>query len=78
MTIPEDPQLLHRRHFWKLEHPEMGVCTCDTPAFKLSKTPARLTMPRPCLGQHNHYVYTQILGMSDEEFAALLEEGAFY
>jgi crotonobetainyl-CoA:carnitine CoA-transferase CaiB-like acyl-CoA transferase len=56
----------------------MGPCTYDGPTFKLSKTPAHLDMPGPCLGQHNHYVYTQILGMSDEEFVQLLEEGAFY
>jgi crotonobetainyl-CoA:carnitine CoA-transferase CaiB-like acyl-CoA transferase len=77
-SIHEDPQLKHRNHYWVLDHPEMGKCTYDGPSFKLSKTPAQLTMPGPCLGQHNHYVYTHILGMSDEEFVQLMEEGAFY
>ena len=34
-------------------------------------------MPSPCLGEHNHYVYTKILGLSDEEFVALDAEGVF-
>jgi hypothetical protein len=34
-------------------------------------------MPAPCIGEHNHYVYTEILGISDEEFVELLSEGVF-
>jgi crotonobetainyl-CoA:carnitine CoA-transferase CaiB-like acyl-CoA transferase len=34
-------------------------------------------MPAPCLGQHNEYVYREILGLSDEEFIRLLNEGVF-
>ncbi len=37
-------------------------------------------MPRtaaPCLDEHTEYVYTTILGMSDEEFIESLNEGAF-
>ena len=32
-------------------------------------------MPAPCLGQHNEYVFREILGMSDDEIANLLAEG---
>lgn len=71
-----DPQLLHRSHFQHLNHPEMGVCAYDAPSFRLSKTPPHLG-PAPCLGEHNEIVYTQILGLSDEEFAQLLVEGVF-
>lgn len=73
----EDPQLAHRGHFWYLEHPEMGRCAYDGPCFTLSSTPAQLTMPAPCLGQHNEYVYREILGMSDEEMAACIVDGVF-
>ena len=27
------------------------------------------------LGEHNDYVYTEILGLSDEEFVTLITEG---
>jgi crotonobetainyl-CoA:carnitine CoA-transferase CaiB-like acyl-CoA transferase len=73
----EDPQLRYRHHFWYLNHPEMGTCAYDGPPFKLSETPAELSMPAPCLGEHTEYVCTQILGMSDEEFVELLAEGVF-
>ena len=47
------------------------------PGFRLSDTPAQFKTPAHCLGEHNHYVYTEILGMSDEEFTELLNEGVF-
>lgn len=72
-----DPQLKFRQHFQELEHPEIGKHYYESPSFKLSKTPSELSMPGPCLGQHNEFICTQILGMSDQEFAAFFAEGAF-
>jgi benzylsuccinate CoA-transferase BbsF subunit len=72
-----DPQLKYRQHFQELEHPEIGKHYYESPSFKLSKTPAELRMPAPCLGQHNEYVCTKILGMSDEEFIELVAEQVF-
>ena len=72
-----DPQLLHRHHFWELDHPEIGKHNYEAPAFRLSKAPCQLKMPAPCLGQHTEWVCTKILGMSDEEFVELLQEGVF-
>ncbi len=71
-----DPQLAHRGHYVKLEHSYMGLRTYDTPAFKLSATPANLTKAAPCLGEDNEYVYKQIIGLSDDEFVELLADGA--
>jgi len=75
--LHEDPQLKHRDHYWVLDHPEMGSSTYDSPAYKLSRTPAQPRMPAPCLGEHNGFVCTQLLGMSDEEFVGLIAEGIF-
>ena len=71
-----DPQLEHRGHYWKLEHPVMGTRTYDGPSFRLSRTPTELTSAAPCLGEDNEYVYREILGLSDEEFVELLASGA--
>lgn len=73
----EDPQLSHRNHFIRLQHPEMGPCAYDSPSFRLSKTPAELKLPAPCLGEHTAYVCTEIMGMPDEEFLELMAEGVF-
>ena len=35
-----DPQLAHREHFQKSDHPEMGEYTTYLPAFRLSKNPS--------------------------------------
>lgn len=72
-----DPQLNHRHHFKELEHAEIGRHLYYDESFKLSKTPSSLHMAAPCQGQHNEYVYTKILGMSDEEFVVNLSEGVF-
>jgi len=73
----EDPQLEARHHFWYLDHPEMGKCAYDGPPFRLSETPAELTMPAPCIGEHTEYVCSSLLGLPDEEFVSLLSDGVF-
>jgi len=73
--VYEDPQLKHRHHFWEMEHSEIGSIPWEGPSFILSKTPAQLTKPAPCIGEDNHYVYTELLGLSDEEFVQLMNEG---
>lgn len=72
-----DPQMAHRGHYWKLQHPVMGLRTYDGPSFRLSKTPGELTKAAPCLGEDNEYVYKDIVGLSDDEFIELLADGAF-
>jgi len=73
----EDPQLRERDMYWKMEHPEMGQFTHLGQSFRLSETPARPYRPSPLLGEHTEYVCTQILGMSDDEFVTLMQEGVF-
>jgi benzylsuccinate CoA-transferase BbsF subunit len=70
-----DPQLKHREHFRVLNHSEIGPHSYDSPSFRLSKTPVDLRMSAPCLGEHNEYVCTKILGMSDDELLELLQSG---
>ena len=75
--LHEDPQLAHRGHFVRLRHPEMGETAYDAPSFRLSATPAQLRRAAPCLGEHTELVCRELLGMSDEEFIALLADGVF-
>jgi benzylsuccinate CoA-transferase BbsF subunit len=73
----EDPHLNARGFYRELEHSEIGRHRYLMPPFRLSKTPGGPDMPAPCLGQHNEHVYREILGLSDEEFVRLLNEGVF-
>jgi len=71
-----DPQVRHRGLYWKLDNPEFGAFTYTGMPTKLSKTPYEMRRA-PRLGEHNERFYTQMLGMSDEEFVAYMAEGVF-
>ncbi len=75
--LGEDAHLNARGFYKELVHPEIGHHRYLLPPFRLSKTPGEPKMAAPCLGQHNEYVCKRILGMSDEEFVQLLNEGVF-
>lgn len=72
-----DPQLKHRNYFVKIDHPVIGKPTYQQQAdYILSKTPREVTKPSPCLGEHNEYVYKELLGMTDEEIAEHIVAGS--
>lgn len=50
-------------------HPEIG------PFALFSKTPLHIRTPAPCLGEHNQFVFGELLGMSQEDIADLEKEG---
>jgi len=73
----KDPQLEHRKYFVRLDHKEMGTPAYQQQAdFILSKTPRELTMPSPCLGEHNDYVFKNLLGLTDDEIADRIADGS--
>jgi crotonobetainyl-CoA:carnitine CoA-transferase CaiB-like acyl-CoA transferase len=75
--LHKDPQLAHRQHYRQLNHPVIGPHFYETPAFRFSKTPVSLERPAPCLGEHNQYICTEILGLKEEEFHTLEKAGVF-
>ena len=75
--VYEDPQLKHRNYFVRLEHPVMGRPAFEPQAcYILSKTPREVAMPSPCLGEHNAYVFKELLGMTDDEIADHIVDGS--
>jgi crotonobetainyl-CoA:carnitine CoA-transferase CaiB-like acyl-CoA transferase len=70
-----DPQLHERGFFQMLEHPSAGLHLHAGPNFQLSKTPLELWRAAPTLGQDNEYVYKELLGVADEEYADLAADG---
>lgn len=69
------PQLLHRGQWQALEHSELGSYEYEAPPFLLSETPAEIRHPSPCLGEHNDYVFGELLGLPPEEIAQLKAKG---
>jgi crotonobetainyl-CoA:carnitine CoA-transferase CaiB-like acyl-CoA transferase len=75
--IYKDSQLESRHYFTPLEHPFMGLQKYEAQAcFILSKTPRTLSMPSPCVGEHNEYVFKELLKMSDDEIAEHIIDGS--
>jgi benzylsuccinate CoA-transferase BbsF subunit len=75
--IYEDPQIVHRGFFWKMDHHEMDPFTHLDERALLSETPATPELPAPCLGEHTEMVCKELLGMDDEEFVNYMINGAF-
>ena len=64
-----DPQLAHRQHFVRAEHPSLGDLVVEGSRFKLSRTPADTHRAGPELGEHNAHVLETILGYEPDRLA---------
>ncbi len=72
-----DPQLAARNYFIPLDHEAMGRQKFEPQsAFILSKTPREVVKPSPLIGEHNEYVFRDLLGLSDESIADYIIGGA--
>jgi len=76
--IFNDPHLKARELTTDIEHPALGKQTVLNPPWKLSETPARIRKPAPLIGEHNDYVFGELLGMSQKEVNQLVEEKVIY
>jgi crotonobetainyl-CoA:carnitine CoA-transferase CaiB-like acyl-CoA transferase len=78
LTIPElvvDPHL-RARNFWEdVTNTESGTWTQETPAWRFSNAPAHVRLPAPVFGEHNAYVFGELLGLSALEIEALERQG---
>ena len=59
----------------EVEHPLIGVELLYANPMRLSRTPGDVRRCAPSIGEHNHYVLGELLGMSDEQIASLVKEG---
>lgn len=73
-----DPHLQERRTYLEVEHPVTGVDFVANTAWSLSENPTEIRCPSPSLGEHNSYVFKELLGMPDSEIARLEAEKVIY
>jgi len=69
-----DPHYAERGTHLQVEHPATGIDIIAGIPFKLSGTPGEVRRPAPMLGQHNDYVFRELLGRTESELAQLVEE----
>lgn len=73
--LDKDPQLKDRGFFRELEYPGIGKYRTQAgPHFLLSKYDYELKVA-PILGEHNEYVFKEILGIPEAEYDELIQEG---
>ena len=73
--ILQDPHYAAREEIVEVEDAELGTIRMQNVTPKMSKTPGRVRFAGGQLGEHNHKVYGQRLGLSAEEIARLKEQG---
>ncbi len=73
--IAQDPQLSARNFFTEATHPVLGKTTFDSTPIRLGRTPARFRRVAPLLGQDNHYVYQELLGLSKQAVSKYIADG---
>jgi benzylsuccinate CoA-transferase BbsE subunit len=70
--ISEDIQLLFRDFWTKVVHPELkDTLTYCGPFIRLSESPIEFRLRAPLIGEHNHEIYGQELGLSHQEIEDL-------
>ena len=58
-----------------VEHTEAGQSKVEGLPVRMSETPWSITRGAACLGEHNQYVFGEILGLGNAEIETLTEEG---
>ncbi|MEM8801424.1 MAG: CoA transferase [Pseudomonadota bacterium] len=71
----QDEHFKAREALVKVDHPDFGPITMQNVAPRLSETPGEVRHVGPALGEHNSYVFGQILGISDDQQASLRDAG---
>ena len=70
-----DPQLAARGTFFELDHPVIGEARFEGTPIRFSRTVEHTWRSAPLLGEDNHYVFGEILGLSTEEITELENQG---
>lgn len=73
-----NPHFQHRENIVNIEHPVTGVDFVPNVVCNLSQTPGKIRRPAPLLGEHNDYVFGELLGVSRQEMDRLVKEKIIY
>ena len=74
LDLHADPVLAGWGFFQWLEHPARPAAPYEGHALRLEATPGKLRWAAPALGEHTALVLREVLGMTEEEIARLIDE----
>ena len=69
--VYDDPQVQARGMRRELPHPAAGTVPVSASPLRLSDTPVQYRRPPPMLGEHTAEVLSEMLGLSEDEIAAV-------
>ncbi len=70
-----DIHLRDRDFIVEVSHSDWGRREHTGLTARLSRSPGRIERGTPAFGEHNRYVFTELLGLSDKEFEGLVRSG---
>jgi crotonobetainyl-CoA:carnitine CoA-transferase CaiB-like acyl-CoA transferase len=70
-----DPQIAHRKVFFEMDHPVIGPARFEGTPVQFSAMGQDNWRSGPLLGEDNHHVFKDIVGVGDEEYDQLQAEG---
>jgi crotonobetainyl-CoA:carnitine CoA-transferase CaiB-like acyl-CoA transferase len=73
--LAHDPQLLARKFFRPLPHPMHPDALADASPIQIDGERGGAWKAAPLLGEHNRYVFLDLLGLTEEEFSAYVKQG---
>ncbi len=73
--VVNDEQVRAREQIVMLDYPGMGQIAVGGVTVQMSETPGSIYSRPPLLGEHNHDVYQNLLGLSAEQINALSIDG---
>ncbi len=76
--LTHDRHMIERQFFKETEHPVLGKILLTGLPFRLSDSPEGNYRCAPLLGEHNEYVFHDLLGLSREEIKKLTDEKVLY
>jgi crotonobetainyl-CoA:carnitine CoA-transferase CaiB-like acyl-CoA transferase len=69
----EHPQLQARGYYESIEHPVVGEVATPTWPFRFRSVDLWIRTPAPTLGQHNHEILVDDLGVDEETYQTLVD-----
>ena len=71
----DHPQLRARKYYETIEHPIVGTQQNPTWPFRLRSIDTWLRTPAPTIGEHNHEILVDDLGIDEERYGSLRDAG---
>ena len=76
--LMEDPHLIERGFVVEMDHPEVGRRTVAGLPARFSAMPRLAYSPAPLLGQHNEYLFGELLGLEAPRLQSLVSSEAIF